>query len=222
MGPLQQRELFRSLGSFMTLLPQKDLTDAHFNIGDTQYTSDDIATLLDLTKSPTLGPMYSDQLGFLPELHEDPGVPVSCLWGEDTPTDLSLSYPSGDIDVAPNVETTSGDGTVPVASASHCQMWRSVTETAALSQVDHVALVQNATAVNWIVNRIAATSHQRFAFGVSTSGERGESFSPWFMPLFAAAVAAIGFAVTYRRRIGIPVDLSQPLLGRNGEATEEP
>jgi len=88
--------------------------------------------------------------------------------------------------------------------------------------VDHVALVQNATAVNWIVNRIAATSHQRFAFGVSTSGERGESFSPWFMPLFAAAVAAIGFAVTYRRRIGIPVDLSQPLLGRNGEATEEP
>lgn len=82
-----------------------------------------------------------------------PGVRLHCLYGTGVPTPESFDYESFP-DRDPKIHYGSGDGTVNLQSALHCQTWRGLQKQEVSLQVlpgnEHIAMLANTTTLAYL------------------------------------------------------------------------
>eukprot|EP00939_MAST-03C_sp_MAST-3C-sp1_P003896 g3896.t1 len=89
------------------------------------YGEDDAQQMIDDIGSEVLSNVFEDVHHATNASAKSPGVPVFCAYANDTKTTMTIELDT-DIDGAKTdrvTKTSMGDGTVPLASLSHCKSW---------------------------------------------------------------------------------------------------
>lgn len=92
------------------------------------YTQSNLRELIQNVKATVLDSQWEKMIKRTHLATADPGVPVFCMFANDTKTDLSIKVESDKFDKkGTRLEYTWGDGTVSIESLRYCNTWSQVT-----------------------------------------------------------------------------------------------
>ena len=126
----------------------------------TNYTMDRFQDLLKAVNATVLDAQWERMNARIAKSADDPGVPVLCIYANDTKTDMAISLPDDHFDKKGEVVSWKwGDGTVPTVSLQACARWQDAT----VKQIQfggslaaHTEIVQNKEVIDDIIAWLTA------------------------------------------------------------------
>lgn len=140
--------LGRSWGSTYVLMPSRGIGEVTLSDG-VAYDAGDPSLYGQFPDGENTQLKFENSAELREVSQQDPGVPTYCLYSHGVPTTQNLRW-TGDVTDPPEIQNGDGDGTVPLASLSHCDTFTSKVGGKVLAAIDHSQMVSHPAAMDVI------------------------------------------------------------------------
>jgi len=159
------RDVVRQAGGIIELIPNLDInnpTIPFVSVRGKNYTIPDFPQLFKDIGTPKTAEVYGTVSTLLQGLHT-PHVPVYCAYGFGVPTEIFYSYPTGDFNKDPIIDSSdNGDGTVPIKSLTECAKWAKnqdePVEVKTFNLLGHSDILSDKLFLRWLLGVVTNTT----------------------------------------------------------------